>query len=155
MKKLNFIEFPKFGFQELEKIIKKISKLNCCILIIDYGYLKPNNLDTLQSVMKHKKNKLLENLGKADVTAHVNFGLLKEFFLKKGLNVKDIIDQRQFLESMGIIERANIIAKKMKFSDKTDLFYRVKRLLSPNSMGNLFKVILAYKFNSNKFAGFK
>ncbi len=155
LKRLNFIEFPKFGFQELEKIIKKISKLKGCILLIDYGYLKPNNLNTLQSVMKHKKNKLLENLGEADVTAHVNFGLLKEFFLKKGLSVKDIIDQRQFLERMGIIERANIIAKKMKFSDKTDLFYRVKRLLSPNSMGNLFKVILAYKFNRGEFAGFE
>jgi cyclopropane-fatty-acyl-phospholipid synthase len=154
LKKLNFIEFPKFGFQELEKIIKKIFKLKGCILIIDYGYLKPNNLNTLQSVMKHKKNKLLENLGKADVTSHVNFSLLKEFFLKKGLNVKDTINQRQFLKTMGIIERANIIAKKMKFSEKTDLFYRVKRLLSPNSMGNLFKVILAYKFNSNNFAGF-
>ena len=45
--------------------------------MIDYGYLKPNNQNTLQSVMKHKKNNLLNNLGKADITAHVNFKLLK------------------------------------------------------------------------------
>ena len=51
--------------------------------MIDYGYLKSNNQNTLQSVMKHKKNNLLDNLGKADITAHVNFDLLNEFFSKK------------------------------------------------------------------------
>ena len=55
LKKLKFIEFPKYGFQELEKITKKISKLNGCILMIDYGYLAPNNQNTLQSVKGHKK----------------------------------------------------------------------------------------------------
>ena len=82
IKDLNFIEFPKLGFQNLKKITKKILKLEGCILLIDYGYLKPHNENTLQSVLKHKKNKLLDNLGKADVTSHINFELLKEFFKK-------------------------------------------------------------------------
>ena len=56
---------------------------------------------------------------------------------------------------MGIIERAKIVAKKMKFSQQSDLYLRIKRLLSPRAMGSLFKVILAYKFNRNNFAGFK
>ena len=47
--------------------------------MVDYGYLKPNNKNTIQSVIKNKK-KLLNNLGKADITAHVNFSLLNEFF---------------------------------------------------------------------------
>ena len=55
---------------------------------------------------------------------------------------------------MGLIERANILAKKMKFTQQTDLYLRIKRLLSPNSMGNLFKAILAYKSNKSKFLGF-
>ena len=155
MKKLKFIEFPKLGFRELTKIIKKISKLNGCILMIDYGYLKPNNQNTLQSVIKHKKNSLLSNLGKADITAHVNFTLLNEFFSKNDLKIKSVITQKQFLKNMGILERATIIAKKMKFSEQSDLYSRIKRLLSPSSMGNLFKVILAYKFNNNNFVGFK
>jgi cyclopropane-fatty-acyl-phospholipid synthase len=155
LKKLNFIELPKFGFQELRKIVNKISKLKGCILMIDYGYLKPNNQNTLQSVMKHKKNNLLENLGKADITAHVNFNLLNEFFLKNNLKVKNIITQKQFLENMGILNRAQLIAKKMKFSQQSDLYFRIKRLLSPNSMGSLFKVILAYDFNKDNFVGFE
>ena len=152
---LKFIEFPKFGFEELKKISKKIIKLKGCILIIDYGYLKPNNQNTLQSVMKHKKNKLLDNLGNADVTAHVNFTLLHEFFSKSGLKIKNVISQKDFLKAMGIIERTKIVAKNMKFTEQSDLYLRIQRLLSPRFMGDLFKVILAYNFDKNNFAGFK
>ena len=121
LKKLKFIEFPKLGFQELKKITRKISKLNGCILLIDYGYFKPNNQNTLQSVMRHKKNKLFNNLGKADVTTHVNFALLKEFFLKNNLKIKDLITQKEFLENMGIFERAEILTK-MKFQKNQTYF---------------------------------
>ncbi len=154
LKNLKFIEFPKIGLQELGKITKKISKLNGCLLMIDYGYLKPNNQNTLQSVKKHKKNNLLDNLGEADVTAHVNFSLLKEFFVKNNLKIKNIITQKQFLESMGILKRAEVIAKKMNFREQSNLYLRLKRLLSPQYMGSLFKVILAYKYKSDNFAGF-
>ena len=155
LKNLKFIEFPKLGFQELKKITNKISQLKGCLLMIDYGYLKSNNQNTLQSVMKHKKNNLLSNLGKADITAHVNFALLNEFFIKNNLKIKKLISQKQFLEHMGIIERAKIISKKMKFSEQSNLYLRIKRLLSPNAMGELFKVILAHKSNINNFAAFK
>ena len=50
---------------------------------------------------------------------------------------------------------ANILAKKMKFTQQTDLYLRIQRLISPKFMGKMFKVILAYKFNKNNFAGFK
>ena len=155
LKKINFIEFPKIGLRELGKIIKKISELKGCVLLIDYGYLKPNNQNTIQSVINHKKNNPLLNLCKADITAHVNFSLLREFFVKNNLKTKEIITQKQFLEDMGIHERSDIIAKKLKFREQTDLYLRLKRLLSPNLMGNLFKVILAYNCKNNNFEGFK
>ena len=123
--------------------------------MIDYGYLKPNNQNTLQSVIDHKRNNLLNNLGKADITAHVNFSLLNEFFSKNGLNIKKVISQKKFLETMGILERAKIIARNLKFSQQSDLYLRIKRLLSPRYMGDLFKVILAYKFKNDNFVGFK
>ncbi len=154
LKKLNFIEFPKLGIWELSRIIKKISKLNGCILLIDYGFLKSNNLDTLQSVKDHKKNNILKNLGKADVTSNVNFDLLSEFFLKNNLKVKGAITQSEFLKNLGIMERSEIIAKKMRFTDKMNLYLRLKRLLSPKLMGKLFKVILAYKFKNDNYYGF-
>tara|TARA_S200000501_G_scaffold169173_1_gene159341 strand:+ start:559 stop:1623 length:1065 start_codon:yes stop_codon:yes gene_type:complete len=154
LKNLNFIEFPKLGLKELNKITKKISKLNGGLLLIDYGYMISNNKSTLQSVMKHKKNNLLENLGKADITSLVNFNLLKEFLIKNNLKVKKIVTQKFFLEKMGIIERANDISKKMSFGEQSNLYLRIKRLLDSKFMGNLFKVIFAYKFKEDKFLGF-
>ena len=154
LQNLKFIEFPKYGFKELEKMIKKILQLKGCLLIFDYVYLKPKNQNTLQSVMRHKKNNLLYNLGKADITSHVNFELLNEFFLKNKLKVKKIVPQQMFLKKMGIIKRAEIISKKMKFRDQTNMYLRLKRLLNPNLMGELFKVFLGYKSKSNKFFGF-
>ena len=154
LKNLKFIEFPKSGFNEMKKIIKTISKLSGCLLMIDYGYLKPNNQNTLQSVIKNKKNNLLQNLGNADITSHVNFSLLKEFFIKNKCRVKKVISQKEFLIKMGINTRAEIIAKKMKFRDQTNLYLRLKRLLSPKLMGELFKVILVYKCKNSNYLGF-
>ena len=122
--------------------------------MIDYGYLNSNNQNTLQSVIKHKKNSILSNLGKADVTSHVNFSLLNEFFLKNGLTVHKIISQRQFLENMGIKERSEIIAKRMKFLDKSNLYLRLNRILNPKLMGDLFKVIVASNSKKNEYFGF-
>jgi len=153
--KLKFIEFPKLGFDELQKITKKIAQLNGGILLIDYGYLKPKNKDTLQSLMKHKKNNLLSNLGNADITSLVNFKLLNEYFNKKNLKVKKIVTQKNFLKKIGILERANMLSKKMNFREQSNLYLRLKRLLDKSLMGELFKVIFAYKYKKNNFQGFK
>ncbi len=144
--KQSFIEYPKIGLDIMKKVIKKIIKYKGCILIVDYGFYKPNNQNTLQSVINHKKNLLFKNLGKADVTSHVNFELLHEFFFKNSLSVNKVISQKEFLEKMGILQRAEIIAKNLKFNDQSNLYLRLKRLLSPRLMGELFKVISAYKF---------
>ena len=50
LKKLKFIEFPKKGLIELNPIIKTINKLSGGILLIDYGYLNSNNLNTIQAI---------------------------------------------------------------------------------------------------------
>ena len=154
LKKLKFIEFPKLGFKELKKIINKIIYLKGCILLIDYGYLKSHNKNTLQSVMKHKKNNILDNLGKADVTSHVNFELLKEFFSNNNLKVKNVISQKKFLENLGIVQRAEMLAKKMKFREQSNLYLRLRRLLNPRMMGDLFKVICAHNLKKSNFIGF-
>ena len=155
IKKLRFIEFPKLGFDELQQIIKKISKLHGGLLLIDYGYLKPTNKDTLQSVMKHKKNKLLSNLGKADVTSLVNFKLLNEYFIKNNLKVKKVVTQKFFLEKMGILDRANNLSKKMSFKEQSNLYLRLRRLLDRKLMGELFKVIFTFNSKKNNFLGFE
>ena len=154
LKNLTFIEFPKLGFKELDKITRKISKLGGGILLIDYGYLNSKNINTLQSIIKHRRNNLLNNLGKADITSLVNFNLLREYFKKKQLKVKNIVSQKFFLEKLGIIERAKNLSYKMNFKDQANLYLRLKRLLDKKFMGDLFKVIFVYKHKNNNFLGF-
>ena len=158
LKNLKFIEFPKLGFIELDKIVKKVKKLSGGILLIDYGYLNGVSRSTLQVVMKNKKiniSHLFKNLGRADITSLVNFSLLQEFFVKNKLKVKKIVSQKFFLEKMGIIERAKILEKNMTFKQKDYMSITLKRLLHRELMGRLFKVIFAFKSKNNNFLGFK
>ena len=157
-KDLKFIEFPKLGILEMNKIVKKIKKLSGGVLLIDYGYTKLLNKSTIQMVMQNKKvrtDDFFKNLGKADITSHVNFTLLEEFFLKNNLKVKKAVFQKEFLKKLGIEHRAEIISRKMKFLEKTNLYLRLKRLLSPNLMGSLFKVILTHDYSKNHYLGFE
>ena len=117
--------------------------------------MTPQNKNTLQSLIKHKRNDLLNNLGKADITSLVNFSLLNEYFFKNNLKVKKIVTQKFFLEKMGIIERANNLSQKMTFKEQSNLYLRLKRLLDIKLMGNLFKVIFTYKFKKDNFLGFE
>jgi len=137
------IEYPEYGFKELEIICKKIKKLNGGALFIDYGYKSRKNINTLQSVIKHKYNNINKNIGDADITALVNFGLYREYFNYNGLLVEDIISQSKFLQKMGIIERVKIVSNKMTYEDRSNLYIRLKRLIDPQMMGKNFKVIFA------------
>ena len=158
LRNLQFIEYPKKGFDELNTIINKVLELTGGILLVDYGYLNLINQSTIQSVMKNKKidiNSLFKNLGKADITYLVNFSLLQEHFLKKKLKVKKIVSQKFFLEKMGIIQRAKMLEKKMNRKQKEYMSQTLMRLLHKDYMGNLFKVIFAFNSKKNNFLGFK
>ena len=51
---------------------------------------------------------------------------------------------------MGILQRAEIVSNNITFSQRTDLFYRIRRLIDEKQMGELFKVMLI-KVKNNKF----
>ena len=55
LSKLDFIEFPKLGLKELKKITKKITELNGCVLLVDYGYRKSNNENTQSTFYLYNK----------------------------------------------------------------------------------------------------
>ena len=153
-KNQSFIEFPKQGFNELDLITSAIKRLGGGLLLIDYGFLKQNSYDTLQSVRNHKKNMLFSNIGDADITSLVNFNLLKTYFKRKNLKTNNIVTQAFFLKKMGIIDRAEILSKKMSFQEKSKIYYKLKRLLDPKQMGELFKVIFTFKLKKKFSTGF-
>ena len=147
LKKNGIIEYPEYGFKELGLIIQKIKKLNGGVLFIDYGYKIEKNVSTLQSVMKHNFNNIDKNLGDAAITSLVKFALYKEYFHSNNLLVENIFSQSEFLQKMGIIERANIVSKIMNGNDMSNLYLRLKRLIHPRLMGENFKVIFAKNKN--------
>ena len=51
---------------------------------------------------------------------------------------------------MGIKQRAEIISKNHSFLKKTDIYYRLKKLIDDKQMGKLFKVMFI-KEKKNKF----
>ena len=154
LKEHSFVEFPKQGLTELNLIINTIKKLSGGLLLIDYGFLKQQNKNTLQSVKNHKKNMVFNNVGDADITSLVNFNLLKYYLERKKLKLNSIVTQEFFLKKMGIINRAEMLSQKMNFKEKTDLYLRLQRLLNPKQMGKLFKVISAFKLNKKFSLGF-
>tara|TARA_B110000285_G_scaffold196841_1_gene228064 strand:+ start:1076 stop:2140 length:1065 start_codon:yes stop_codon:yes gene_type:complete len=154
IKNQSFIEFPKQGFKELNLITSAIKRLSGGLLLIDYGLLKQVSSDTLQSVKNHKKNMLFNNIGNADITSLVNFNLLKTYFKKKNLKRNNVVTQEYFLKKMGIINRAQILSKKMNFQEKSEIYYRLQRLINPKQMGKLFKVIFAFKLKKKFTMGF-
>ena len=83
------------------------------------------------------------------LTSLVNFSLLKNYLKKKRLKVNNIVTQEFYLKRMGIINRAEILSKKMSFKEKSDLYFRLQRLIDPNQMGELFKVMLILKLKKN------
>ena len=150
----NIIEYPIKSIKFLKSISNKINKFDGGLLALDYGYSKIKNQSTIQSIKKHKYTKILFEPGSSDITSHINFKLFSKILKKKNLDVKKITNQNQFLQKIGIIERANILSKKMTFKDKANMFYRLKKLLDYKEMGNLFKVLFAQKKGKKFSLGF-
>ena len=150
----NTIEYPIEALKFLEQISKKINKFDGGLLAFDYGYTIPKNQNTLQAVKKQNYLNVLFKPGHSDITSHINFKLFNKSLSKNNLDVKKITNQSEFLKKIGILERANILSKKMTFKEKADMFYRLKRLINPKEMGNHFKVMFAQKKGGNFSLGF-
>ena len=149
-KNQDVIEYSPVSFKYLKNICKIIKKNDGGILIIDYGYLNAKMHETLQAVNNHKYSNILENIGDSDITYNISFNLFKKFVDQYNDLNSIISNQKKFLTSMGIVQRAEILGNNIPFSKKSDLFYRIRRLIDEKQMGELFKVMLIKK-TKNKF----
>ncbi len=153
-KNQKFIEYSLLGLKYLRNITNFIKKNNGGLLIIDYGYYEKKMKNTLKAISNHKYSNVLHNIGKSDITHDINFFLFKKIVQKLG-GVEDIITtQRDFLIKIGIERRAEIISKNKNFSKKVDIYYRLKKLIGENQMGNIFKVMFIKKQKNNYKLGF-
>ena len=155
IKKQKIIEFPIEAIKYLKSVSEIIKKYDGGMICFDYGYKKVKMSNSLQSVKKHNYSNLLSNVGDTDITHHINFNLFSKIIKNLGLHLEGITEQRIFLQKMGIIHRANILTKNVNFYVKADIYYRLKRLLDRNKMGQLFKVMFFKKKGLKFNLGFK
>ena len=112
------------------------------LLIADYGYIKPTNKSSLQSIKNNKFSEVLSNIGNQDITYHVNFNQLLLIAKKFSLKNINVSTQSNFLKMNGI----NIRAEQLMISNpklKNLIMDELSRLTDPDKMGNLFKIFEA------------
>ena len=148
--KQTFIEYSPLASKYLKTIINKIKLNNGGILIIDYAYLEKKMKNTLQAVSKHKYCDVLKGFRNSDITYNLSFNLINMMLKEFGSCSSLSTTQKKFLTKLGIFERAEILAKKKSFSEKADIYFRIKRLIDESQMGHLFKVMFITN-HKNKF----
>jgi len=120
------------------------------ILTIDYGYpawdyySEDRNRGTLLCYHRHQVNENpYANIGRQDITAHVNFSSVKKWGEELGLETLGFCQQGTFLVSLGIDE----IIKELYENSSDYLFEvaKIKRLILPGTIGETHKVMIQYK----------
>ncbi len=137
----DIVEVCPSGCAIVAEIAQTISAHGGAALLIDYGYTRPGFGDTLQAVREHSYHPVLKHLGTADVTAHVNFGDLGAAAKNEGARVFPILSQGTFLKRMGIEQRCRILTAGKPDHVVDSVTSAVERLIAPEEMGTLFKVL--------------
>jgi len=110
-------------------------------LFVDYGYFGDAHRDTLQAVKSHLFHPILSKPGDADLTAHVDFASLMEIARDAGNTAHGLATQGEFLVRMGAQLRLEMLIKNASQPEREALISGLQRLVSPQAMGDLFKVM--------------
>lgn len=147
------VEYSSHSIGYIKNISHLLQASKGAALIIDYGYIyepltRRSFHSTIQSIRNHKYNPIFKNIGYADITAHVNFYDLMQAVIVAGCQCDQVVTQREFLQNMGIMIRAELLLKNIPNQDKENFISRLHRLIDPKQMGHLFKV-LQFSFLGN------
>jgi NADH dehydrogenase [ubiquinone] 1 alpha subcomplex assembly factor 7 len=110
-------------------------------LIIDYGHEATGCGDTLQAVSRHKFADPLEQPGNVDLTAHVDFGALKDSAEANGLLAYGPKAQGALLLELGLDARLERLCQDATQDERDGLMSATQRLVDPAAMGVLFKAL--------------
>lgn len=136
------------------RMAARIVKEGGWALIIDYGRDRSEAGPTLQAVRGHRSVDPLDRPGETDLTAHVDFAVLVEAARAAGAQVFGPTGQGDFLRRLGIEQRAQILKARGTDVQKTDIDAALLRLIAPDQMGTLFRVLAVGDDRSPAPAGF-
>lgn len=123
------------------------------MMTIDYGCLAAELYDpwrrrgTLRCFYRHQlADSPYENVGRQDITAHVDFTSLIRKGNEIGLDFTGLVPQYRFLMAMGLLEEMAEISKGMSPVESLQLRLSLKHLIDPErGMGEVFKVLIQHK----------
>ena len=138
----------------MQQLALRIAATGGAGLVIDYGYAVPAGQPTLQALAQHHYADILANPGQQDITAHVNFGLLKLAAERAGLGCVGPVGQGDFLQAMGIDLRASQLRQYATPTQTEAINAALHRLCDPAEMGVLFKVLGFVSPSTHDLAGF-
>ena len=109
-------------------------------LIIDYGHADGRGGSSLQAVRAHERVDPFAAPGEADLSAHVDFASLAQIALSRGARWLGTVEQGDFLRALGIAARTEALAD-VAPQHREALEAARDRLVNPDAMGSLFKVM--------------
>ena len=148
--KKELLKYNKYGVAEIsierEKIFKylcrHINKNKGMIITVDYGYNEILKNFSLQTVFRHKKTHLFDNIGKQDITSLVNFNEFITIAKQNNLKIDLYSSQKKFLNKYGINKRKNSLKVNQTLIKKKIIENQYKVLTDNKYMGNKFKVLI-------------
>ncbi|HKP25108.1 MAG TPA: SAM-dependent methyltransferase [Dongiaceae bacterium] len=132
----------------------RVAQDGIAALFIDYGPAASAVGDSLQAVKAHKFCDPLEEVGAADLTAHVDFAAIASAAREAGARVHGAAAQATFLETLGIRTRAALLSAKAGEDDRAAIAQAMTRLIDPRQMGSLFKALAISHPDLQEVAGF-
>lgn len=136
----DIVEFSPARVEAAAAIADHLARNGGAAILIDYGHSKSAGGDTLQAVRGHKFALVLANPGEQDLTSHVDFEAVAKAASQKGAAVTTLVSQREWLERLGIAQRAAALARSNpERSDEINA--ALDRLVGAEKMGELFEVI--------------
>ncbi len=132
----------------------RIARHGGAALFIDYGHKTSAVGETIQAVKRHKPHPVLNAVGTADITAHVDFEAAAKAAQVAGTHVLGPIEQGLWLKRLGIGVRGALLAKGKPPSVAREIETGIRRLTEPDGMGVLFKVMAIAHPNLAPLEGF-
>ena len=135
------VEVAPAALRTVQSIAARIVRHGGAALIVDYGPAASAPGESLQAMRAHRPVPVLGDAGRADITAHVDFGALAEAARAAGGAAWGPVGQGAFLSRLGIQERTERLARSVPPATRERLFSALHRLAAPDEMGTLFKVM--------------
>jgi NADH dehydrogenase [ubiquinone] 1 alpha subcomplex assembly factor 7 len=143
-------EISEAGRALIGQIGERLKRHGGAALIVDYGYDHGTGA-SLQAVRSHRGAGIFDRPGETDLSAHVDFSALAAAAEAPTFGP---VSQRDFLQRLGLLQRAESLKARPSMTQHAAIDAALARLIEPDQMGTLFRVLAVTDGRSTTPAGF-